>query len=64
MRVRYVPIADGQRFSPVLKGWKFCCCDCGLTHVFDFHIDSDKAISIVARRDVRATAARRRKKAL
>jgi hypothetical protein len=36
------------------------CCDCGLTHLFDFYIVG-KRVHLVARRDKRATARYRRK---
>ena len=42
------------------RGFKMQCCDCGLIHVIDFRIVR-KNIQLRVRRDVRATAAARRK---
>ena len=43
-----------------LPGYKIACCDCGLVHRFEFRVKDD-GIQIRAKRDNRATAAKRRK---
>ena len=30
--------AEGKWIQPVDKGYKLCCCDCGLVHSIDFRI--------------------------
>ena len=32
-------IEDGVWVSPIMKGYKLVCCDCGCTHRIDFKID-------------------------
>ena len=45
--------------TPIRKGYKMACCDCGLVHRLDFRV-KDKAIQFKVERDNRATAAMRR----
>jgi hypothetical protein len=47
------------------RKWKLKCCDCGLTHTFDFHREKDGELLVKIDVDKRATAAARkgRKKA-
>ena len=45
--------------TPVMDGYKMACCDCGLVHVLDFAVVDDR-VMFRARRDNRATAAKRR----
>lgn len=50
-RIRYPVVKSGQWVSPVMKGYKMQCCDCGLIHVLDFAVHDDgKGISLRARR--------------
>lgn len=60
--MRYTQRTDGEGFT-VKSGQRtrFACCDCGLVHDFAF-VASGKLIGIAAQRNVRATAARRRRK--
>jgi hypothetical protein len=56
----YHQLFEGD-WVPVLKrGHKHACCDCGLTHRFQFRIDAGGGIEIKAKVDRRATAAIRR----
>jgi hypothetical protein len=61
--MRYVQRFDGEGFS-VKSGvrHKIACCDCGLVHVFVFVSECGGRIGIAARRDERATKARRKRK--
>ena len=45
-----------------LKGYKMACWDCGLVHDLEFSIDEENRFIFRARRNERATAAKRRKK--
>lgn len=58
---------DGDRIRPVMKGYRMCCCDCGLVHVLDFFVirwGRGHKVEFKVRRDKRATArARLRAKA-
>ena len=58
---RYTPRKDCEGWS-VESGevFKLACCDCGLVHQMVLVSDGER-IGIAARRDNRATAARRRK---
>lgn len=62
--MKYKQIVDGEIFY-VKSGevHKMACCDCGLVHDFIFtnRVDA-KAVQIQAKRNKRATAARRRNK--
>ncbi len=45
--------------QPVRRGYKMCCCDCGLVHDMDFRITNKRAQFRVARNN-RSTALVRR----
>lgn len=59
--MKYVVQKDGQWYQPVRKGYKLCCCDCGLVHRVDFRIYQGR-IQMRAFRDNRATGQVRRKR--
>lgn len=44
---------------PVMEGYRMGCCDCGLVHDMDFRVVGDR-VEFRARRNERATAAKRR----
>lgn len=57
---RYLQEVAGRLIRPVRKGYRMCCCDCGLVHRIDFGLvpyGSGKKIVFRAWRDERATAA-------
>ena len=58
---RYKIVKAGEWEQPVRKGYRMCCCDCGLVHVLDFRVVNGR-IQFRAFRNARATAAARRKK--
>ncbi len=60
MRRTYKPAQDDEWIQPVKENFGLCCCDCGLIHDVDFRIKKGK-IQFRARRNRRATAAKRRK---
>jgi hypothetical protein len=65
--VKYTQVYDGEPVQPKRRGYRLMCCDCGLVHVLDFYLvkyadGRRRKIRFVARRDVRATAAARRKR--
>jgi hypothetical protein len=60
-RTVYTQIEDGERVKPPMRGYKICCCDCGLIHRMDFFIVRGR-VQFEVRRDNRATAAARRRK--
>ena len=43
---------------------KFACCDCSLVHEFQFALEDNGNLGMALRRDFRATANRRRSKAM
>lgn len=45
--------------QPIRKGYKFCCCDCGLVHNLDFRVVKGRA-QFRANRNNRSTALVRR----
>jgi len=55
----------GEWITPIRKGYKLACCDCGLVHKTQFRIVTDqqgrKRIQFRVWLDNRATAAMRRK---
>lgn len=56
---------DGVRVYPAMKGFVTECCDCGLTHVWDFkigHKGKRHWLSFKARVDHGATKRARRKR--
>lgn len=59
----YPKVKSGQWVSPVRRGYKMACCDCGLVHRMNFQLipyGSGRKIIFQAFRDERATAAKRR----
>jgi hypothetical protein len=63
MGIHYkVPQPDEDGWTPWREtGWtaRIMCCDCGLVHRFEFRVAGEEGIDFRAKRDVRATAARR-----
>lgn len=60
--MKYTQQRDGDVVTPVMKGYKMMCCDCGLVHVLDFfvtHHGRGHKVKFRVRRHVRATAAAR-----
>lgn len=58
--MKYPLIESNQWVSPIKKGYRMRCCDCGLVHELDFkHVPygSGRKILIRARRHERATSA-------
>ena len=49
----------GWWVEPIRRGYKMCCCDCGLVHDMDFRVQKGKA-QFMVRRNNRSTAALRR----
>lgn len=45
--------------QPIRRGYKMCCCDCGLVHSLDFRIRDDR-VQFRASRNNRSTALVRR----
>ena len=63
--MRYPQVYDGDRVRPTMSGYRIMCCDCGLVHKLDFFIVKTgrrRHVEIKIARDLRATAATRRKK--
>ena len=58
-RTIYTPREDNEWVKPTMRRHKIACCDCGLVHVFEFKVVY-RAVWFRAKRDNRATAARRR----
>jgi hypothetical protein len=62
---KYPKVQAGEWVSPVRKGYRMACCDCGLVHKMDFALiawrNGGKKIIFRAYRDERATAAIRRR---
>lgn len=46
--------------TPLSEKHKIACCDCGLVHLFEFRVRKG-VIEFRAKRDMRATAQRRRR---
>ena len=60
--MRYTQRRDGEGFEvPSGEVYRIACCDCGLVHDFVFVSQDGMPIGVAARRNARATAARRRK---
>jgi len=62
---RYERTSAGQWVQPTNRGYKFCCCDCGLVHRLDFRVvkwanGKRTKTQFRAFRDNRATALVRR----
>lgn len=63
--MKYQQVKSGEIVQPRMKGYKLCCCDCGLVHVFTFIVvkhGRGYKVRFTAERDARATAAIRREK--
>ena len=60
-RAKYTRRKDGEGFAvPSGEIYRIACCDCGLVHDYVFVSEDGEVIGIAARRNKRATAARRR----
>jgi hypothetical protein len=62
---KYPEARDGQWIRPKRRGWRMRCCDCGLVHRFNIHVEKrgDRTyVFLQAFRDERATAQVRRHK--
>ncbi len=59
--MKYIQLHDGLWFTPVMRGLRLICCDCGLVHSVDFKI-TKAGVKMRATRNARATAAARRSK--
>jgi hypothetical protein len=60
---KYIQIVDGEGFTvPKGEKWRFACCDCGLVHDVVL-VPGRKEIGMAVRRNNRATAQRRKRKA-
>lgn len=58
--MKYDDIKEGQWVEPVSRrGYKLCCCDCGLVHRFNFRVTKGR-LQFQAFRDNRATGQMRR----
>lgn len=59
--MRYKQRVDNEGFEvPSGKIYRIACCDCGLVHDFVFVSSDGSPIGVAARRNIRATAAKRR----
>lgn len=63
--MKYSEVKEGEWVTPIEKGYKMFCWDCGLVHRMDFRIyfdcqDGTKKIQYRAFRDNRATGQVRR----
>lgn len=50
--------------TPIHRGYKIACCDCGLVHDMDFRIIKGRKVQFRVRRNERSTAGMRRGKGL
>jgi len=57
--MRYYEVKPKEWVGPIRRGYKFCCCDCGLVHTLNFKIVKGR-IYFQADRDNRATGQVRR----
>ena len=57
--MKYEDVEEGKWVQPIRKGYKLCCCDCGLVHKLIFRI-KNKKIQFKVFRDNRATGQIRR----
>jgi len=60
-KTNYHQIKDEEWITPVHKGYKMMCCDCGLVHDTDFRVKGNQ-IQFRVNRNNRSTAGARRKK--
>ena len=58
--MRYAEVAPGEWVKPEMTGYKMACCDCGLVHRLNFHVDEEGRVWLQAFRDNRATGQTRR----
>ncbi len=60
--MRYVQRYDGEQrvINPQKERRKIACCDCGLVHLVEYKVAHRQKLTIIAWRDKRATAQRRR----
>ena len=57
--MKYKQRQDGEGFEvPLGEVYRIACCDCGLVHDFVFIVEDGK-LGVAAKRNNRATAARR-----
>lgn len=59
--MKYPQLHDGDWIRVPFRGFRAICCDCGLTHVFNFKLVG-RELRMQVKRHARATAAARRKK--
>jgi hypothetical protein len=57
---KYEQVEDGEWITPLHRGYRQQCCDCGLVHVYRFRVTESGAVEFQVRRDNRATAQVRR----
>jgi hypothetical protein len=63
--MKYIQRKDEEGFEvPSGMRYRIACCDCGLVHDFVFVSHDKKPIGIAAKRNNKATAAKRRKHGL
>lgn len=43
MSRKYPQAQDGERITPVMKGYRMECCDCGLVHRIDFEVITEES---------------------
>lgn len=62
---KFEQVQSGQWVQPRRRGYKMCCCDCGLVHTMNFRIVKSgrgSFIQLQAFRNERSTALSRRAK--
>lgn len=57
--MRYDKPKAGEWVRPVRRGYKLCCCDCGLVHTMNFRVNG-RRVEFQVFRNNRATGAVRR----
>lgn len=40
VQVKYEQLHDGEWVTPIMRGYRIKCCDCGLVHVLNFKVKS------------------------
>lgn len=63
--MKYPTIQNKEWVQPIRKGYKLCCCDCGLVHTVNFRLVNNqtglgKSIHMQFERNIRATGQVRR----
>ena len=58
-KIKYKPLGAGKWEEPVLRGYRFVCCDCALVHRMDFRLFNGE-IQFRVFRYPRATTAQRK----